>query len=134
MPSGVSVADVTPPGLTFVSTTGACTTPFPCALGTLASGQSAAITATFAVPAFYTTPNPIVNTATVISQANDSVLLEQLRDDHHAVGPPQSGSRDHERPASAAQRGRQPRYTIVVTNHGPSDVPNATVVDRRRRG
>ena len=69
--TAVTVADVTPPGLTFVSTTGACTTPFPCALGTLASGQSAAITATFAVPAGYTTPNPIVNTASVSSQTSD---------------------------------------------------------------
>ena len=34
----VTVADPTPSGLTFVSNAGACTTAFPCALGTLAAG------------------------------------------------------------------------------------------------
>ena len=34
----VTVADPTPPGLTFVSNAGACATAFPCALGTLAAG------------------------------------------------------------------------------------------------
>ena len=127
--SGVSVADVTPPGLTFVSNTGACTTPFPCTLGTLAAGQSAAIIATFAVPAGYTTPNPIVNTASVSSAGHRSRPGEQLRDGHHAGCSAQSRSRDHQGPATAAQPGRQPDYTIVVTNHGPSDAPDATVAD-----
>ncbi len=127
--SGVSVADVTPTDLTFVSTTGECTTPFPCALGTLASGQSAVITATFAVPAFYTSPDPIVNTATVSSEANDPNLTNNSATTNTVVGP--------RRADLAITKGRPVRrsvganleYTIVVTNHGPSDVLDATVVD-----
>ena len=42
----VTVADLTPPGLTFVSNSGACATAFPCALGTLASGAVQTITTT----------------------------------------------------------------------------------------
>ncbi len=60
-----------PPGLTFVSNTGSCTTPFPCALGTVPSGQSRVITATFHVPGGYSGPNPIVNQATVTSTTPD---------------------------------------------------------------
>ena len=65
--TGVTLTDPTPPGLTFVSNTGDCTTAFPCNLGTLPPAATRTITATFAVPSGYTTPNPIVNTATVSS-------------------------------------------------------------------
>ena len=64
----VTVSDPTPAGLTFVSNTGDCTTPFPCSLGTLASGQTRTIAATFSVsPAV--APGAIVNTATVSASA-----------------------------------------------------------------
>ncbi len=69
--TGVVVDDPGPPGLTFVSNAGDCTTAFPCALGTLAPGASRTITATFLVPFGYTTPNPIVNTTTVSSATPD---------------------------------------------------------------
>ena len=65
--TGVTLADPTPAGLTFVSNAGDCTTAFPCALGVVPAGATRTITATFAVPSGYTTPNPIVNTATVSS-------------------------------------------------------------------
>jgi uncharacterized repeat protein (TIGR01451 family) len=68
--AGVVVSDPTPPGLTFVSNSGACATPFPCNLGSLASGQMATINATFSVPANYANPS-ITNTASVSSSAND---------------------------------------------------------------
>ena len=66
------VADPTPPGLTFVSNAGDCTTAFPCALGTLPAGATRTITATFAIPPGYTTPDPIANTATVSSPTPDA--------------------------------------------------------------
>ena len=65
--TGVTLTDPTPPGLTFVSNAGDCTTAFPCNLGTVPAGATRTITATFAIPSGYTTPNPIVNTATVSS-------------------------------------------------------------------
>src|SRR5262249_52042534 len=57
--TNVVVTDSTPTGLTFVSNTGACTTAFPCNLGILAAGATATITATYAIPSNYTTPDPI---------------------------------------------------------------------------
>jgi uncharacterized repeat protein (TIGR01451 family) len=80
--AGVVVADPTPPGLSFVSNTGACTTPFPCALGALASGQTRAVVATFNVPSAYAGPDPISNTATVsgttldANATNDAATVE----------------------------------------------------------
>ena len=69
--AGVQVADPTPPGLTFVSNSGACTTPFPCDMATVAAGEIRVITATFNVPAGYGGPNPIVNLATVSAATAD---------------------------------------------------------------
>jgi uncharacterized repeat protein (TIGR01451 family) len=68
--ANVFVTDPTPSGLTFVSNSGACTTPFPCALGTLTSGQTSTIIATFNVPSGYPGAS-ISNTATVSSSTND---------------------------------------------------------------
>ena len=53
--TNVVLADPTPPGLVFVSNSGACTTAFPCALGTLAPGATRTVTTTFSVPSTYTT-------------------------------------------------------------------------------
>jgi uncharacterized repeat protein (TIGR01451 family) len=71
--SDVTIDDPTPAGLTFVSATGACVSTFPCALGTLAAGESRVVTATFGVPAGYAGANPIVNTATVSTSTSDAV-------------------------------------------------------------
>ena len=49
----------------FVSNAGDCTTPFPCALGTIPVGESRTIMSTYFVPATYTLPDPIVNTVVV---------------------------------------------------------------------
>jgi uncharacterized repeat protein (TIGR01451 family) len=125
----VSVADPTPPGLTFVANAGACTTPFPCALGTLAPAQSVAIVSTFAVPAGYTTPNPIVNTATVSTTATDPDPTDNTATASTTLGPPRADL--------AITKGRPLRrslgafltYGIVVTNQGPSDAASVVVAD-----
>src|SRR5262249_54689936 len=67
----VPVNDPTPPGLTFASTTGYCTTAFPCAFGTLLPGANRTIVATYAVPLGYTSPNPILNTASIVDATPD---------------------------------------------------------------
>ncbi len=71
--TGVAVSDPTPANLTFVSNSGACTTAFPCSLGTLNNGQSVTITATFSVPASFR--GSFSNTATVSSTTTDPSLL-----------------------------------------------------------
>lgn len=69
--AGVVVADATPAGLAFVSSAGACTSSFPCDLGTIPAGQSRTIDATFHVPAEYGGPDPVSNTANVTSTTPD---------------------------------------------------------------
>src|SRR5205085_8584008 len=66
----VTVTDPTPAGTTFVSNSGACTTAFPCNLGTLNPNQSATITSTFNVPANYS-GTTVTNTASVSSSIGD---------------------------------------------------------------
>jgi uncharacterized repeat protein (TIGR01451 family) len=68
---GVTVSDPTPAGLTFVSNSGDCTTPFPCALGTMAGGTTRTIIATFEVQRSPAAPGPVENTASVTSSTAD---------------------------------------------------------------
>jgi hypothetical protein len=56
--------------LTFVGNTGACTTPYPCALGTIAPGASQVITTTMAIPASFAGTS-VSNTATVTAATSD---------------------------------------------------------------
>ncbi len=65
--NSVTLSDPTPADLTFVSATGACTA-FPCSLGTLNSGQSASVQATYSFsggPAY-----SVTNVATVTSSSD----------------------------------------------------------------
>lgn len=64
------LTDPTPPGLIFVSTAGACTGPFPCALGNLTNGAVRTLTVTYLVPTDYAGPDMIVNT---VNASSDSV-------------------------------------------------------------
>jgi uncharacterized repeat protein (TIGR01451 family) len=66
--TGVTVNDATPSGLTFVSNAGDCTTPFPCAIASIAPNQTKYIQATYFVQA---ASGNITNTATVTSAASD---------------------------------------------------------------
>ncbi len=127
--TGVTLADPTPPGLTFVSNAGDCATAFACNLGTLPAGATRTITATFAVPSGYTTPNPIANTATVSSltppaistSATTNTPLAQPVTDLHIT---------KTNGVDGVVAGRPTTYTITVTNPlGPSDATGATVTD-----
>ena len=80
------------------------------------------------MPASYTTPNPIVNTATVSSAAADPDLNNNTATSSTTVAPRADLSITKGRPLRRSL-GANLTYTIVVTNHGPSDAPNATVVD-----
>ncbi len=69
----VNVTGATPPGLTFVSNTGDCTTTYPCALGSLTNGQSKVFTSTYLVPANYTPPTAVLRVVNVTSGVSDPV-------------------------------------------------------------
>ncbi len=67
--SNVLVTDPTPAGLQFVSNTGACTTPFPCTISSIAPGALQVVIARYKVTAGVGTP--ITNTVTVSSATSD---------------------------------------------------------------
>ena len=129
--AGVTVADLTPPGLTFVSNAGDCTTAFPCNLGTLPRAATRTITAIFAIPAGYTTPNPIVNTATVLSPTPDAAAGNNSATTNTPVGTPVTDLRiTKTNGVNGVVAGRPTTYTITITNPlGPSDATGATVTD-----
>src|SRR5688500_18069913 len=66
----VTVTDPTPANMTFVSTSGDCTTAFPCSLGTIGVGANKTIVATYTVTGGAGTT--ITNTATVATTATDN--------------------------------------------------------------
>ena len=69
--TGVRVDDPTPPGLTWVSSSGDCTTAFPCDLGTMAPGTTRTIAATYTVAGGAGAPPEITNAATVLGGVSD---------------------------------------------------------------
>ena len=127
--TGVTVADPTPPGLTFVANAGDCTTAFPCNLGTLPAGATRTITATFAIPSGYTTPNPIANTATV-SSLTPPVVSTSATTNTPLAAPVTDLHITKTNGVDGVVAGRPTTYTITVTNPlGPSDAIGATVTD-----
>ena len=127
--TGVTLADPTPPGLTFVSNAGDCTTAFPCNLGTLPPAATRTITATFAVPSGYTTPNPIVNTATVTS-ATPPAISTSATTNTPVAAPVTDLHITKTNGVDGVVAGLPTTYTITVTNPlGPSDASGATVTD-----
>lgn len=67
--AGVTVSHAPSAGLTFASNSGACTTAYPCSLGTLTPGQSATFTSTYNTSGAGT----VTNTVSASTPANDSV-------------------------------------------------------------
>ena len=124
--AGVFVADPAPVNLTFVSNAGACVTAFPCSLGTVPAGASRTITATFALPANYTTPSPIVNTATVSSTTPDPNSSDDSSTAQTSVAADLSVAKTIRYPVTGGGYGV---YDLVVTNHGPSIATNVVVTD-----
>lgn len=125
--SNAVVADPTPAGVTFVSNSGACATPYPCAIGNLAAGQSATITSTYAVPVNYAGAG-ITNTATVssattdLNSSNNSSSATVLLASASNVSVAKSGP-------STALEGSNVDYTITVRNNGPAAASNIAVSD-----
>jgi uncharacterized repeat protein (TIGR01451 family)/fimbrial isopeptide formation D2 family protein len=125
----VTVADATPAGLTFVSNAGACTTAYPCVLGQLLPGASRVITTTFAVPAGYTAPDPIVNTATVSTTTPGDALANNSA----TASTPLAFAGDVAVAKTASTMtpgvGTSFDYVITVTNLGPSNVTGVVITE-----
>ena len=131
--TGVTVTDVLPVGVTFVSansTQGTATNAsgtITGAIGNLASGASATVTITATIDP--STVGPISNTATVTGNETDTDSSDNTSTTTTAVtrsvdvGITKTDSSD---PVLA---GAQVTYTILVTNSGPSTATNVTVTD-----
>jgi len=121
------VSDPTPVGVAFVSNSGACTTPYPCALGTLAAGQSATIMSTYTIPGNYTGAT-VVNTATVNSSTNDPNNLDNTSGVTTSVAQQTDVAVVKSGPATASP-GLPIVYTIVASNNGATAAANVVVSD-----
>lgn len=129
MAENVVLADPTPPGLTFVSNSGACTTVFPCVLGTIAPGTGVTVSTVFQIPSGYTAPDPIVNTATVTTTTGGDLPGNNIS----TVMTPLAFSSDIEVLKSASTMtpglGAQFDYVVTTRNLGPADATNVIVTD-----
>jgi uncharacterized repeat protein (TIGR01451 family) len=126
----VVVNDTTPAGLSFVSNSGDCATSFPCALGTLAAGQTMTITARYDIDANYIIvqgTDPITNTATVASSTADPNWPNTA-----SAGTPTEPLADltlskRVEGASALTFGDVLTFNLVLRNDGPSNATNVVV-------
>ena len=125
--TNVVVNDATPVGLAFLSNSGACTTPFPCGIGTLNAGQSGSITSTYTIPANYTGAT-IANTATISANENDPNSADNSSTANTNVAQPADVSITKTGPSSSSP-GQNVTYTITVTNGGPASAGGVTVSD-----
>ena len=125
----VVIVDSAPPGLTWTSNTGDCVTAFPCALGLLPAGATRTITAAFAIPQDYTTPDPIVNTVTVSSATPDAVPADNTATTSTALAPAAdiALAKSVDRPAAAI--GEAVVFTVTATNEGPSGSTGLQILD-----
>ena len=130
--TGVTVTDPAPPGLTFVSNSGGCTSAYPCALGTLTNGQSVAITSTYS-----TSPGgggvTVNNIATVSSPASDPNSGNNSASAVTTINASADLSITKSGPAFSTA-GSPIVYTITVTNNGPSDAAAVSVADATPAG
>ncbi len=129
--TGTVVSDPTPVGIAFISNTGACTTTYPCSLGTLNAGQSVTITSTYNVPSSYSGPS-VSNTATVSSAVNDPNIADNSSTVTTTVTAVVSGSADLSITKSgppSVTLGSAIAYNVTVTNGGPLAAASTFVAD-----
>jgi uncharacterized repeat protein (TIGR01451 family) len=117
----VEVAFSTPPGLIFLANDGACTTPFPCALGPLAVGDTRSIVATFRMPPDYSGPNPVVATMTATSPVVDLQTNNNTATTQAMLAPDQADLRVWQNGPTETSAGWDLGYSITVANLGPSN-------------
>jgi uncharacterized repeat protein (TIGR01451 family)/fimbrial isopeptide formation D2 family protein len=127
--TAVVVSDPTPTGLVFVSNVGACASAFPCALGTLAPGATRTITAAYQVPPGYTTPNPVLNTASVSATTGDSKPTNNTATVATTLGSPLADLSILKSGPATVVPGDTVTFSMTVTNNGPSTATGVSVAD-----
>lgn len=74
---GVQVTATPPSDLSFAGNAGACASPFPCSLGTIASGQTKVVYATYTISESYSGPSSFSHSVTATATSPDSDLGNQ---------------------------------------------------------
>ncbi len=126
----VVVNDVPPSGLTFVSTSGACSSAFPCALGDIPpDGVPRTITATYAVPLGYMMPNPIPNTAVAGSATMDPDPSNNTSTAQTPVNTSADVAVTKTVTPLVARLGDTVTFTVTATNLGPNRASGVVITD-----
>jgi uncharacterized repeat protein (TIGR01451 family) len=126
--TAVVVTDPTPAGTSFVSNSGACTTAFPCNLGTIIAGQSKTISSTFTTPPSFTGTS-IANSATVSSATSDPSAGNNTSTATTPFGPPTADLLVVKTGPAGATPGSTITYTLTISNNGPATATGITVTD-----
>ncbi len=127
----VVLEDPTPTGLVFDSATAPCVGGFPCIdLPDLAASDVVTITVTYQVPADYSGPPTIENTATVTTSVTDTDGGNNSSTVMTPVQPTADLGITKNDGLSNLVPGTQVTYTLVVQNFGPGAVIGATVEDQ----
>ena len=126
---GVVVNDPTPPGMSFISITGGGCTRFPCAIGTLANGARATITATFRINSDAKNGATLTNTASVTALTPDPDLTNNASTTQIAVTNTVADLRLRKTAGLPVKPGSTSRFIITVENLGPSDAQNVVIDD-----
>lgn len=121
--SAYTVLDPTPAGLTFVSNSGGCTTPYPCSMGNLNAGQSTVITSTYAVAPGAS--GSISNTASISGSVSDSNPSNNSSTATSTVTPGADLSANVTGPATI-NTAQTATYTITFGNAGPGSASSST--------
>lgn len=125
----VIVQDPEDPLLIFVSNSGGCTTPFPCALGTMTPGESRVITSIFTLVPEYLLP-AIGQEMEVSSTSNDPNLLNNvaivstIAEITADIGVDMTVS-----PQDNLVNGSTVVITVTATNYGPNNATNVVITD-----
>ena len=128
---GVELLDTVPPGTTLVSIVPTPTVPCTgatCAIGDLLPGQSVSALVTVAVPASHP-PGPITNTVDASSPTPDPNPGRRLAQATAQVSLLADVEVVKTLITNPIVAGQPVTYGFTVTNHGPSDAVNTTLVD-----
>ncbi|MCK7594492.1 DUF7507 domain-containing protein [Pseudomarimonas salicorniae] len=127
----VLVTDPTPAGMSFVANSGACTTAFPCALGTLGAGGSATINASFRVDDGTAPGTVLTNTASVSGGVSDP--SPGNNSDGHSITVQAAPGADLEvskvASAQTGSFGDTVTFDVTITNNGSGVATGVTAED-----
>ena len=127
--AGVVVSDATPTGLVFVSTTGDCTTAFPCTLGVLPASATRTITATFTVPPDYSGPSPIENVTNASSTTFDTNTANNTATALTTLNRDADVEVTKTVPSSGVLVGDEIAVTITALNLGPNPATGIEITE-----